>query len=111
MIDNFTPDIIKNTAHRIDYLRSVNNMTLRELSKKSGIAPSALHNIINGNKIPSIYTLYNICSALNIFLSDFFDFEEEVIKLRGKEAILIKLFREASPMSQDTLIKVSKCMK
>ena len=44
-------------------------------------------------------------------LSDFFDFEDTVIKLRGKEAILIKIYRELSPMSQDTLIKVSKCMK
>ena len=111
MIDNSTPAIVKNTALRIDYLRSQNNMTLRELSKKSGIAPSALHNIINGNKIPNIYTLTCICGALSISLSDFFDFNEEVIKLRGKEAVLIKIFREVSPMSQDTLIKVSKCMK
>ena len=44
-------------------------------------------------------------------LSDFFDFDDTVITLRGKEAILIKIYRELSPMSQDALIKVSKCMK
>ncbi len=111
MIDNLTPTIVKNTALRIDYLRTQNNMTLRELSKKSGIAPSALHNIITGNKIPNIYTLSCICTALSISLSDFFNFDDNVIALRGKEAILIKIFREISPMSQDTLIKSSKCMK
>lgn len=111
MIDNLTPTIVKNTALRIDYLRTQNNMTLRQLSKESGIAPSALHNIINGNKIPNVYTLANICSALSISLSDFFNFDDNVIALRGKEAILIKIFRKISPMSQDTLIKVSKCMK
>ena len=50
-------------------------------------------------------------SALGISLSDFFDFDDTVIKLRGKEAILVKIYRELSPMSQDTLIKVAKCMK
>ena len=110
-MDNLMPTIVKNVALRIDYLRNANNLTLRELSKKSGIAPSALHNIINGHKIPNIYTLSCICNALNITLSDFFDFDEEVIKLRGKEAIVIKIFREVSPMSQDTIIKVLKCMK
>ena len=111
MIDSFTPTIIKNTARRIDYLRAQNNFTYRDLAKKSGVSLATIHNIIQGKKIPNILTLESICKALNITLSDFFDFSEEVIKLRGKEAILIKIFREVSPMSQDTLIKVLKCMK
>lgn len=65
MIDQFTPNIIKNVAKRIDYLRVQQNYSIRELSKKAGIAPSALFNIIQGNKIPNIYTLDCICSALH----------------------------------------------
>ena len=64
-----------------------------------------------GNKIPNVYTLHLICTALGISLSDFFDFEDTVIKLRSKEALLVKIYRELSLMSQDTLIKVVKCMK
>ena len=111
MIDQVTPTIVKNVANRIDSLRVQQNYSIRELSKKAGVAPSALFNIIQGNKIPNIYTLHCICNALSISLSDFFDFDDNVIKLRGKEAILIKIYREVSPMSQDTLIKVTKCMK
>ena len=106
-----TPSIIETTAQRIDYLRNQMSLSVRDLAKKSGIATSAMYNIISGAKVPSIYTLHSICNALRISLSDFFDFDEEIIRLRGKEAILIKVFREVSPMSQDTLIKVSKCMK
>ena len=62
-------------------------------------------------KIPNVYTLHLICAALSISLSDFFDFDDTVIKLRGKEALLVKIYRKLSPMSQDTLIKVAKCMK
>ena len=111
MTTNSAPAIIEKAAMRIDYLRCEQSLSMRELAKKSGISISTMVDIISKKKIPNIYTLHNICNALNISLSDFFDFDEEVIKLRGKEAILIKVFRDISLMSQDTLIKVSKCMK
>lgn len=111
MKENFQPNIAKIVARRIDQLRTDSGMSMRDLSKKSGISKSQIANIISERKIPNICTINSICEALNISLSDFFGFDEEEIKLRGKEAILIKIFREVSPMSQDTLIKVSKCMK
>lgn len=111
MIENYTPTIIKNVAIRIDLLRAEQNLSLRDLALKSGISKSELSNIILGNKIPNVYTLHLICNALSISLSDFFDFDDNVIRLRGKENLLIKIYREVSPMSQDTLIKVAKCMK
>ena len=111
MIDQYTPTIIKNIAIRIDLLRIEQNLSIRDLAKKSGISKSQLSDIILGNKIPNVYTLHLICTALGISLSDFFDFDDAVINLRGKEAILIKIYRELSPMSQDTLIKVAKCME
>ena len=111
MIDNCTPTIIKNVANRIDLLRTEQNLSLRDLAIKSGISKSQLSDIIPGNKIPNVYTLHLICNAISISLSDFFDFDDNIIKLRGKEAVLIKIFREVSPMSQDTLIKLSKCIK
>ena len=111
MIDAYTPPIIKNIATRIDLLRTEQNLSLRDLAKKSGISKSQLSDIILGNKISTVYTLHLICTALHISLSDFFDFDDATIKLRGKEAFLVKIYRELSPMSQDTLIKMSKCMK
>ena len=92
-------------------LRTEQNLPMRDFAKKSGISKSQLSDIILGNKIPNVYTLHLICTALGIFLSDFFDFDDTVIKFRCKEAILIKIYRELLPMSQDTLIKVVKCMK
>lgn len=111
MNNNFSPPIIINVADRIDCLRIQNNYTMRQLAKKSGVSISTMVNILSKKKIPNIYTLNCICNALNISLSDFFDFDDNIIKLRGKETILIKIYRELSPMSQDTLIKLSKCMK
>ena len=108
MIDTHAPTIIKNVATRIDLLRTEQNLSMRDLAKKSGISKSQLADIILGNKIPTVYTLHLFCTALGISLSDFFDFDDSIIRLRSKEAILVKIYRELSPMSQDTLIKVSK---
>ena len=66
-----------------------------------------LHQQLQNDELQS----FCICSALSISLTDFFNFDDKVLRLREKEALLIKIFREISPMSQDTLIKVSKCMK
>ena len=109
MIDQYTPTIIKNIAVRIDLLRTEQNLSIRDLAKKSGISKSQLSDILLGNKNPNVYSLHLICTALGISLSDFFD--DNVIVLRGKEAILIKIYHELSPMSQDALIKLSKCMR
>ena len=111
MINNFTPQIVKTVASRIDELRVAQELSIRALAKKSGFSFSTMSDIISGNKIPTVYTLHLICTALSISLSDFFNFDDSIIRLRSKEAIIIKIYRELSPMSQDTLIKVSKCMK
>ena len=111
MIDTYAPTIIKNVATRIDLLRTEQNLSTHDLAKKSGISKSQLSDIILSNKIPTVYTLHLICTALGIPLSDFFNFDNSIIRLRSKETILIKIYRELSPMSQDTLIKVSKCMR
>ena len=111
MIDTYTPTIIKNLATRINPLRTEQNLSTRDLAKKSGISKSQLADIILGNKIPTVYTLHLICTALGISLSDFFNFDDSIIRLRSKEAIFIKIYLELSPMSQDAPIKVSKCMK
>ena len=66
MTDNYTPDINKLVAERIDKLRVDNSYSIRELAKKSFISHNSLFSIIRGTKSPNIYTLSNICKALNI---------------------------------------------
>ena len=110
-MDNYTPKIIKLIAYRIDSQRCTLGLSIRELAKKAGISKTTLQSIIQGTKIPNILTLQNLTNALSISLSDLLNDNKEVLKLRGKETIVIKLYREVSPMSQDTVIKMLKCMK
>ena len=110
-MENYNPKIIILTAARIDRLRCERGYSIRVLAQKAGISKTTLQEIIQGIKIPNIHTVYLISKALGVTLSDLFNEDENHLNLRTKEAILIKIFREVSPMSQDTLIKVAKCMK
>ena len=111
MENYFVPPFIKNIGQRIDLLRSQKDFSLRDLEKRTGISKSELSYIILGKTAPNLYTLSCICDALEITLSSLLDPEEKNFTRNAKEALLLKIFREISPMSQDTLIKVSKCMK
>ena len=103
--------ITKNIAQRIDMLRTQADLSFRELAKISGISKSEISNIVLLKTSPSVDTLNRICRALNVSLVDLLSPNENIIILKRKENVLISIFRELSPMSQDTLIKVSKCMK
>ena len=72
---------------------------------------STLSKITRKNVIPNICTLHSICKGLNITLSDFFFGSEDATPMTFKEAKPIERFRTLSPMSQDTLIKLAKCMR
>ena len=106
-----SPPITQTIANRIDQLRCQNNLSMRQLAKMSGIASGTLSYIFQGKVIPNIYTLQCICQAMGLSLNALFVESEERFATSSKEALLLKIYRELSPMSQDTLIKVSKCMK
>ena len=110
-MNNNIPDILTFTASRINFLRSECGYSTRELADKSGIANSTLSKITHKNVIPNICTLHSICKGLNITLSDFFFGSEYATSMTFKEAKLIERFRKLTPMSQDTLIKLAKCMR
>ena len=106
-----TPDIISFIAARVNFLRTECGYSTRDLAEKSGVARSALNKIVSGATIPNICTLHSICKGLNITLSDFFFGSEHATSMTFKEAKLIERFRKLTPMSQDTLIKLAKCMR
>lgn len=61
-------------AKRIKELIDKNGITQYELYKRSGVPQSTISTILNSEiKTVRLSTIYDICSGLNIELSDFFD--------------------------------------
>lgn len=61
----------------VEKVRIEKKMSLAELSRRSGVAVSHLHNIENGNKIPTIKVLCAIAKALDVPCCELFSCEEE----------------------------------
>ena len=58
-------------------VRIANDMSIKDVSKKSNISVGYLTDLEKNKKInPSIYTLEKICSAHNLNVSDLFELDE-----------------------------------
>ncbi len=71
---------------RIYELCNQNNYSMYMLSKKSGVPLSTISSICTKKRFPSIPTLYKLCTALNINMSDFF-LETDSINIITQEDI------------------------
>jgi transcriptional regulator with XRE-family HTH domain len=60
------------TAQKLRELRLRSGLTLRDLSAKSGIAPSYLSNLERGANSPTLATLHKILTAMGADLETFF---------------------------------------
>lgn len=66
---------------RIKYLLTFKHWSPYKLAKESGIPYSSLNNMLNRKTCPSIPTLEKICKGLAISPSEFFDFEENPLRI------------------------------
>ncbi|MCX8062695.1 MAG: helix-turn-helix domain-containing protein, partial [Anaerolineales bacterium] len=66
------PSFELNLGARIKELRTERNLSIRAVSKKSGISLNALSRIERNLTSPSVSTLYKIAEALDIPMSRFF---------------------------------------
>lgn len=67
-------EIAQKVAHRIRSLRTSQHLSLRELSRRSGLAPESVSRSERGAHEISLTNLERLCSALGVTLAQFFDF-------------------------------------
>jgi transcriptional regulator with XRE-family HTH domain len=68
-------DFQNRIGNRIRQLRESKNMTQVELAHLCNFEKSNMNRIEAGNTSTNTFTLYKICSALEISMRDFFTFE------------------------------------
>ena len=94
---------------KIREIRKLRGLTLEELSEKVGRNWSFLSQIERGRSIPSIETLFLICDALEISLSDLFEKHKSIpYKINSKTDKFIWLLKDANPSEKQTIISVVK---
>ena len=77
------------------------------LAKMADVSPSTLHELMTGKTKPYLYTVYKICNALDISISDLLLEESRVpgmvSELNEKEQELVYLYRECSNKKKEHL--------
>lgn len=66
--------ITKRFGQRLRKLREQRNMLQLELALKSGLDLTTVNELENGNREPMLRTIWKISNALQVKLSDLFDF-------------------------------------
>lgn len=97
-------------GNRIRYLRSEAALSQEQLALKAGIAPSFLGEIERGIKKPSIDTIEKIAIALEISLSELFNYDIKNSKSSNQiylDKITIEL-KDCSLTEQEALYRILK---
>ena len=84
-------------GREIRAFRKSQNITVSELSDKTGLSIGMLSKIENGNTSPSLTTLQTLADALNVSMTSFFrGFEEDRIAVHTKSGEGVQLEREGT---------------
>ena len=82
-------------------------MSYYALAKAADVSPSTLHELMTGKTKPYLYTVYKICNALDISISDLLLEESRVpgmvSELNEKEQELVYLYRKCSNKKKEHL--------
>ena len=90
---------------RLNYWRTLKNISVYKLSKLSGVSDNHLRNLENGKKQPTIKTLEMITDGLNITLSEFFNTDDsDVTYLSDGEKRILGAYRKLPKDKADILI-------
>lgn len=71
-------------GQKIKKLRSEQNLSLKELSDKSGVSVSMISQIERRNTDPTLTTLYKLCKGLDVSISTLLGADEQALQLVRK---------------------------
>jgi transcriptional regulator with XRE-family HTH domain len=83
-------------AHRLRQLRESEQISMRELARRSGLSANALSMIERGRVSPSVSTLYKIAGALGVSITRFFGEEPartDIVLVRAAERTRVPFVR------------------
>ena len=99
----------KKLGNNIRKFRLTADISQETLAKKAGLYPAYLGRLERGEKCPTIDTLYKICRALDIHMSDVLTFDEDIYD-RDHEA-MARIEHVLDRMEQPQQIKLAEIVE
>lgn len=95
------PETEPNVGTRLRMLRERRRLSLRELAEQSGLSFNAISRIERGEASPTVSTLHQLATALNVSIADFFnDQQEEAVVFTRRDR---RMRSDANGMSMESL--------
>jgi transcriptional regulator with XRE-family HTH domain len=98
-------------AKRIYELRIQKNISSRKLSLELGLSNSYITQIENGQKMPSLENLINICNYFNITLADFFSTMGNNESISPEIKAVVESLKTLSPEDIGLIRKITERFK
>lgn len=107
--------MIKEISQKIKHLRKQQNLTLKDLSEKTGFSVSFLSQVENGSSSLAIVSLKKIADALGVSMNYFFEDHREdnyaikiedqkVFKMQGTNSEFIRMSGDFPNRTMETLV-------
>lgn len=100
-------DVLK----KINKFRIERGWSVYKLSEVSGISQSTLTNMFNRETLPSLTTMYALCDAFNISMSEFFsEGENGEILTSDEEKLLLSRYRSLNFNEKEVVSSLVKIL-
>lgn len=98
-----------NIGNRIRRLRSINNLTIKELALKLNSSSGYLSDLEHNKSIPSLSKLQDICNCFEISISDFLKTDDTDLNIIPNH--FKKFYEDNSHLTEQQLDSVSNMIK
>ena len=111
ILTDYDREIINGIVQRIDLLRCEQGLTMYQLALRANMSENSLKFIYKKQSYPNIYSLYKLCEALDISMSDFFLFDKKGVRFSKTELELLQNFEKLSSKSKALMLELSVQLK
>lgn len=108
IITEYEQALINFIVDRIDSLRVEQSYSIYELAQRADLSENTLKKVYKKQGFPNVFTIYRLCQAFNITLSEFFMLDKNKRAFSKKELELLERFSQLSPKAQDALLEISR---
>ena len=108
IITEYEQALINLIVDRIDSLRVEKSFSIYELAQRADLSENTLKKVYKKQGFPTVFTIYRLCQAFNITLSEFFMLDNNNRAFSKKELELLERFSKLSPKAQDALLEISR---
>ena len=104
------PDIKEILGKRIKKLREEIGLSQEELALRIKLHPSFISMIEKGKRLPSLYTIEEIATALNMTLSELFNFTTQKSKLDPVTKEISKLIKNQPERNKKIVLNIIRTL-